>query len=801
PATNARVGDLEHELALTRDELRIALDGLETSNQEQKAINEEALSVNEEYQSTNEELLTSKEELQSLNEELTALNGQLQETLERQRQTSDDLQNVLYSTDVATLFLDPELNIRFFTPATRALFNVIPSDVGRPLADLRSLAVDERLASDARAVLKGAAAIEQEIEVPGGTWFMRRILPYHAVDTKIEGVVITFADITERKRSAKALNATKREAELANIAKSRFLAAASHDLRQPLQSLALVQALLVQSVEGEKATKLVARLGQTLDAMTGMLNVLLDINQIEAGVVQPELTDFVLDDLFTRLHDEFAYQAQAQKLDLRVRTCALCVHSDPRLLEQMVRNLLANAMKYTRTGRILLGCRKIGSKMRVEVWDTGIGIAEDELHAIFDEFHQIDNAARERSKGLGLGLSIVQRLGALLGHDIGVQSRLGKGSVFSIEVPLATPTAASTVVGIPDQQQAAATGKIILVEDDPEVRDLLEQLLTANGHRVRKAANGAAAVALVAKGAIRPDLILADYNLPGALDGLDAIGEVRNALNHPVPGIILTGDISKATQARIAASDCTLLSKPVKAQELTAAIEALLGNGELGPMQPAADPVATTADAVIIVVDDDADVRVSIRDVLEADGHMVEDFPDAESYLAAYRSDREGCVLLDAGLPGIDGIELLNRLQEMGSPMPTIMLTGSSDITLAISAMKAGACDFIEKPVSRDALMESISRALAQSHDGSIAHALEATAARHVAELTPRKREIMNMVLAGHPSKNIAVDLGISQRTVENHRAAIMHTMQVKSLPELARQALAAERNAPALPV
>ncbi|MEO8723391.1 MAG: response regulator, partial [Sphingobium sp.] len=532
-------------------------------------------------------------------------------------------------------------------------------------------------------------------------------------------------------------------------------------------------------------------------AMTGMLNVLLDINQIEAGVVQPEPIDFVLNDLFSRMRDEFTYQAQAQHLELRVRACALRVHSDPRLLEQMVRNLLANAMKYTRTGRILLACRRTGAKMRLEVWDTGIGIAGDELHAIFDEFHQIDNAARERSKGLGLGLSIVQRLGALLDHDIGVRSKLGKGSVFSIEIPLATHLAASAVAGLPEQQrEAATTGKVIIVEDDLDVRDLLEQLLKAGGHRVREAANGMAALALVAKGAIRPDLVLADYNLPGALDGLEVVEKMRNALNHPLPGIILTGDISKATQARIAGSDCVLLSKPVKAQELTAAIEALLKKDEASFTLPSSDPTATS-DAVIIVVDDDEDVRMSIRDVLEADGHVVEDFPDAETYLASYRSDREGCLLLDAGLPGIGGIELLGRLQEVGSPMPTIMLTGSSDLTLAISAMKAGACDFIEKPASRDALMESIARALALSRDASMAHDLEEKASRLVAQLTPRQHEIMGLVLAGHPSKNIAADLGVSQRTVENHRAAIMHTMDAKSLPELARRALAADRKGP----
>ena len=181
-----------------RTELQGAIRNLEISSEEQKAINEEALSVNEEYQSTNEELLTSKEELQSLNEELTALNSQLQETLERQRTTSNDLQNVLYSTDVATLFLDTNLNIRFFTPATKSLFNVIPSDVGRPLADLNSLAADSALLADARTVLQTLAPIEREIEAQSGAWYIRRILPYRTQDNGVEGVVITFADITER---------------------------------------------------------------------------------------------------------------------------------------------------------------------------------------------------------------------------------------------------------------------------------------------------------------------------------------------------------------------------------------------------------------------------------------------------------------------------------------------------------------------------------------------------------------------------------------------------------------------------
>ena len=190
--------------------------------------------------------------MQSLNEELTALNSQLQETLERQRTTSNDLQNVLYSTDVATVFLDTDLNIRFFTPATKALFHVIPGDVGRPLADLSSLAADNALLADARTVLQTLAPIEREIEAQSGAWYIRRVLPYRTQDKGVDGVVITFVEITERKHIADALEAAERQAELANAAKSRFLAAASHDLRQPLQTLKPGARHLGQEDQGEQ---------------------------------------------------------------------------------------------------------------------------------------------------------------------------------------------------------------------------------------------------------------------------------------------------------------------------------------------------------------------------------------------------------------------------------------------------------------------------------------------------------------------------------------------------------------------
>ena len=252
PPDVEHVAELEQQLEATQAELQAAIHSLETSNEEQKTINEEALSANEEYQSTNEELLTSKEELQSMNEELTALNSQLQETLERQRTTASDLQNILYSTDVATIFLDLDLNIRFFTPATKSLFSIIPTDIGRPLADLNSLAADSDLLIDARTVLQTLSPIEREIQARDGLWYVRRILPYRAQNDGVEGVVVTFADITERRHAADALEAARREAQQANIAKSRFLAAASHDLRQPLQALSLMRGVLARKIQDDK---------------------------------------------------------------------------------------------------------------------------------------------------------------------------------------------------------------------------------------------------------------------------------------------------------------------------------------------------------------------------------------------------------------------------------------------------------------------------------------------------------------------------------------------------------------------
>jgi two-component system CheB/CheR fusion protein len=923
-ADASRVTQLEQELEATREELQSAIRDLEIANEEQKAINEEAMSVNEEFQSTNEELETSKEELQSLNEELTALNSQLQETVEQQRATSNDLQNILNSTDVATLFLDADLNIRFFTPAAKSLFNVIASDVGRPIADLTRRFADGDLMADARAVLASQAPIRREVKDDGGGWFMRGMLPYRSDDSSIEGVVITFAgiseikaaeqeikaarayldsiiatirqplvvldeelrvisasssfhrifsvkpedligrpllaagghlnapalreflasiqvrgatindyeveielpnvgrraflmsarvlreepsakrkilvaivDVTEVKREGKALEAAKSEAERANSGKSRFLAAASHDLRQPLQTISLLQGMLEKRVRDEASLKLVHRLDETVRAMSSMLDKLLDINQLEAGIVRPTIVDFPIKGLLDELRTEFTYHTATSGLDWRVAPSSLIVRSDPRLLEQIIRNLLSNAVKYTTKGKLLLGCRRSGDKLRIEVWDTGPGIPELELQAIFEEFHQLDNPARERSKGLGLGLAIVQRLADLLGHKIDVRSRVGAGSVFTIEVPLGRPEAVDLPIASQNETQvsAASRGTILVVEDDPAVREMLQLLFDDEGHRTLVAADGHKALKLAAEVTTVPNLIVADYNLPNGLNGLEIIARLQKQLQRAIPAIILTGDISTDSLREIAQHGCVHLNKPVRAKELTHLAQRLIAKpGSAAPNGMQQLPLCLEGDelSTVFVVDDDRAIREAMRDLLQESGYAVEIFADGPAFFAAYRPGRGGCLLVDALMPGMSGVEVIERLKAEGHQLPAIVITGSGAVPMAVQAMKSGAVDFIEKPVGHEELLASVKRALDRTQDTATLSASRETAALRVGSLTSRQRQILDLVLAGHPSKNIAADLGISQRTVDNHRAAIMRKTGSKSLPALIRTAIAA---------
>ncbi len=794
------ITELEFELEETRAELQGAIRNLEIASEEQKQITAEALSLNEEYQSTNEELFTSKEELQSLNEELTALNNQLQEALERQRAVSNDLQNVLYSTDVPTLFLDSSLRIRFFTPATRSVFNIISSDVDRPLSDLSGFDGDITLQVDARATLLRGNTIDREIGGPDGRWYVRRVKPYRGASEAIDGVVITFIDISAQKQVAESREAAKKFAERATEAKSQFLSAASHDLRQPLQTLKLLHGLLERNVGEGQARTFVQRMGETLSSMLGILNSVLDINQIEAGMVEPQIVSFAIGDLLGRLFKEFYYPAQAAGLQLRVVPSSLAVRTDPRLFEQIVRNLLSNALKYTPSGKILVGCRRRGTKVRFEVWDTGIGIPENHIEDVFQEYLQLDAPAGTEDRGLGLGLSIVKRLSELLELRVVVQSRLHKGSAFMIEIDHAP--AGEPLVSLPapvdDHPNQAATlswASVLIIEDENGMRDLLKMGLEQTGYVVAATSTAAEALAIVRGLQFTPDVILADYNLPTGGNGIAAIGYIRQALRRNVPALILTGDISSKALRAFAQHEIPYLHKPAKLKDVVQVVETLVVRQTDERVVHISEPeyMRPMTGRLIEVIDDQQDIRDNLRALFEGEGWTVATYVSAEEYLADYHPDRSGCLLVDAYLPGMVGMELLRLLKEKHHRFPVIVITGRSDVRMAINAMRYGAADFIEKPFSYQEIYRSVQSALERSRDVNEREERRETARATLAALTRKQRQILDRIVQGQANKIIAADLKLSQRTVENHRASIMRRTKSTSLPALLRLVLNAE--------
>jgi two-component system CheB/CheR fusion protein len=314
--------------------------------------------------------------------------------------------------------LDERLHIIFANRAFYRVFAVTPEEtIGQHLAAAGGHRLDVSALHGFLDLIQAEShAVEDyeiEIELPT---LGRRVLLLNA--QKIGGapkpareILVTVDDVTERKRAKIALKSANWQSERAKLGKSRFLSAASHGLRQPLQALSLTRGILAKKINDEEGLKLVARLNKTADAMSSMLNSLLDIDQLEAGMVRAEKINFPVDDVLEQLRIEFANDALLHGLLWRVVPCRLIIYSDPVLLQQIIRNLLSNAVRYTDRGKILLGCRRRGDKLRIEVWDTGIGIPEEQFQTIFGEFHRLDNATGER--GLGLGLAIVQRLADL----------------------------------------------------------------------------------------------------------------------------------------------------------------------------------------------------------------------------------------------------------------------------------------------------------------------------------------------------------------------------------------------------
>lgn len=374
------------------------------------------------------------------------------------------------------------------------------------------------------------------------------------------------------------MRARKDEAERANLAKSRFLAAASHDLRQPMHALGLFVSELAQHTHAPESRRLVQRIAASAEAMDNLLDSLLDISKLDAGVLQPNPRPFALQPVIERIAAEQRPAAEERELRLKARPTSYWTYTDPVLFERIITNLVSNAIRYTASGSILIACRKRGDKVRVEVRDSGVGIPKESQDIIFQEFIQLDNAERARVKGLGLGLAIVRRLAALLGHALKLNSAPGRGSVFAIEMQSAAPEHEPEL-----SAHARAPGDlkglhVALVDDDPLARAGMESLLRSWGCRMMSAESPDVLLKMMTLSTSPLDLMISDFRLHGEHHGIDVIHAARGKLGPGLPAILISGDTGTETLRLAQQAGIPLLHKPVRPARLRALIHRLIGN-------------------------------------------------------------------------------------------------------------------------------------------------------------------------------------------------------------------------------
>jgi Na+/proline symporter/CheY-like chemotaxis protein len=411
------------------------------------------------------------------------------------------------------------------------------------------------------------------------------------------GLVTTFTDISPSVKAAEALeraNATlerrvrertgeltrlnaeleraKAEADEANVSKTRFVAAASHDILQPLNAARLYVTSLIERQRAGEDGDLVQNIDASLEAVEEIFTALLDISRLDTGAMKPEIADFRIDELLHRLDVEFAPLAREKGLTLAFMPCSQSVRSDRRLLRRLLQNLISNAIKYTPSGRVLVGCRRRGDKLRIEVYDTGIGIPHTKRRAVFREFHRLDQGARV-ARGVGLGLSIVERIARVLDCEVALKSNVGNGSRFSIEVPRAKAAAGTPKLrALPRLNVGRLDGTVALcIDNDPAILDGMDTLLGGWGCRTLKAADLAEALAAIEGSGLEPDGLLVDYHLDGG-NGVGAITELRRRFGRHVPAIVITADRSLHVRDEVRAEGAHLLNKPVKPASLRALI-------------------------------------------------------------------------------------------------------------------------------------------------------------------------------------------------------------------------------------
>lgn len=390
-------------------------------------------------------------------------------------------------------------------------------------------------------------------------------------------------------RTSEQLGRLYHQLELANLAKSRFLAAASHDLRQPLHALNLFLDQRRSETGQVERSRLDAQIDAAVAAMNELFNSLLDISKLDAGVLAPSISEFPVDHLLKRIETTFVATARENGLRLRVVSSRAWVRSDFILLERILLNLVSNAVRYTERGGVVIGCRHRNGRLRIDVCDSGIGIPEDQRRNIFGEFYQLDSGEKDRRGGLGLGLAIVDRLCGLLDHPFELTSSVGRGSRFSVLVPSAPAVTAQAPLDVPRALVDSEHGKLVMVIDDNElVRDGTRGLLKSWGCLVVTAESEDAAMAKLADHVRRPDLIISDYHLAQGKVGFELIDRLRRACGAQIPAFLISGDTAPERLREASDSGYYLLHKPVLPITLRSVVSQLLKNqqGEVAAPEP-----------------------------------------------------------------------------------------------------------------------------------------------------------------------------------------------------------------------
>ncbi|MDA8350141.1 MAG: ATP-binding protein [Pseudomonadota bacterium] len=506
------------------------------------------------------------------------------------------MRSALASAPDAMLFVDAAGRVVFANRQMCSLF-------GYSAQEIATLGVEDLLPEHHRAlhrVQRGSFMHEQRTRLMGiglellgrrkdGTEFPVEISLSPIHDAQRDLVAAAIRDVTAHRRIQAALLEARQAAERAAQTKSRFLATASHDLRQPLQSLALLNGALMRMVSDTQAQEALHYQDLAIGAMSRLLNALLDVSKLESGAVRPQPADMDIGPLFAELEQEFASLASNKHLTLHIDHGGQCVHCDAALLGQILRNLLSNALKYTCAGRVSLTCARDGAAVRIEVSDTGIGIDPRQLPHIYDEFYQIERADGARREGYGLGLSIVRRLVDLLGIGLEVRSSPGHGTAFTLTVPpgeRCAPPRPPPPLTPPLSVHAEERRCILLVEDDSAVRDATGLLLRVEGYTVRPAGSLGEALECIDDGT-RIDLVITDYHLGAGETGTEVISQMRARLGETLPAVLITGDTSSAVRA-LESARLRLASKPIRADELLELLRALLARSDAPSTQSGA---------------------------------------------------------------------------------------------------------------------------------------------------------------------------------------------------------------------